>query len=321
MVANPNVGTLEDAYQMAGKTKKAVGNESYYSIQDMNPGICAAAAQSNLQVVDERDNTVYWIGKLADERCWLLDNLALDLTDVDVKNVMYDSSDSTHNTLTNATNEQLGYLFNGGRVSGDSTTYNLPISGLAKGVDQFMNFGIPLIRIDGKDVIQDNHGTDVLWNQISTEGWKIGIYYDYCAASAGSYCFGSGYYSGGGGSPFGDVSADICPAGWHMPSGGENGEYQVLVNAYPSIDGGDNQYARVRKALRLPLSGQYYGDNNDSSRYKINDGVVGYFWSSSNYDSGKMYIVSVNNSSNPPSINTLDKLGRMQGIPLRCVVR
>lgn len=316
MVVNPNVGTLEDAYQIAGKTKKTVGNESYYSIQDMNPGICAAAAQSNMQVVDERDNTIYWIGKLADERCWLLDNLALDLTDTNVKNVMYNSSDSAHNTMTNATNEQLGYLFNGGRVDGDSTTNNLPTTGVTNWIttSNSYSYSQPLISLSNKNEIQNLSGSDSLNNLVSVESWKIGVYYNYCAVSAGSYCYGNGENSAG--TPYGDVMQDICPASWRVPTGGEDGDYQVLIIAYPSVSGGDSQYIRFRKALRLPLSGFYYHGNN---QYNVNDGVVSYLWSSNYYGNKSMYSIHV--ESITPSINVSTVENRRGGLSVRCIAK
>ena len=57
-------------------TKKQIGDESYYVMQDMTTQICTdmqVGAQG--QMVDERDNKIYWVSKLKDGHCWMTQNL------------------------------------------------------------------------------------------------------------------------------------------------------------------------------------------------------------------------------------------------------
>ena len=77
-VANAGPMTLSDAYQAAGKTKY----KGYYKMQDMKgSGICdnTDILDDQLQVIDVRDDKVYWIAKLQDGHCWMTQNLDLDL--------------------------------------------------------------------------------------------------------------------------------------------------------------------------------------------------------------------------------------------------
>ncbi len=76
-VSNPAPVTLGAAYEAAGKTKL----NGYYRMQDMTPSICAAVEEEDdqLQIIDARDNKVYWVAKLKDGHCWMTQNLDLDL--------------------------------------------------------------------------------------------------------------------------------------------------------------------------------------------------------------------------------------------------
>ncbi len=70
---------LAESYAAAGATQ----TNGYYRLQDMTSSICEAAdvydEGSAMQVIDTRDNKIYWITKLHDEHCWMTQNLDLDL--------------------------------------------------------------------------------------------------------------------------------------------------------------------------------------------------------------------------------------------------
>lgn len=56
------------------------------TMQQMEPGICEATAEgSTKQLIDERDNQKYWVAKLADGNCWMVQNLALNLTEAGLR--------------------------------------------------------------------------------------------------------------------------------------------------------------------------------------------------------------------------------------------
>ena len=73
-IAFPGPLTLEQSYAYFNKTK--TGN--YYTMQDMEPGICGIAIEnSELQVIDMRDGNTYTIAKINDN-CWMTQNLRID---------------------------------------------------------------------------------------------------------------------------------------------------------------------------------------------------------------------------------------------------
>ena len=135
--------------------------------------------------VDSRDNTEYTVGRLADGRIWLLDNLALDLTDPDVQANM-------DNTNTNASATSLNALFTGVTYEGDDyENQNLAHAAVStaweEGGDSYVN---PLINTADRDKTIAETTPD--YEEMDAD-WPIGVYYNYCAASAGSFCYDESY--------------------------------------------------------------------------------------------------------------------------------
>ena len=249
------------------------------------------------QIKDNRDNQTYCVSKLADGKLWLLDNLALDLTDSTVLNNMSESN-------TNASNTTLGYLKNGGGTSSDKYA----ITGVVNWTDSptyasGYSYSDPLVNLAYKDTVSSN-ATD------QAGDYKIGGYYNYCAASAGSYCYGNGTREG---TSTGNATEDICPKGWRMPTGNTSGEYSALANAIYGSTGSTSDataYANYRAALHLPLSGYFYS----GSAY--NQGSYGRWWSSTRYGNYGMYYLSANTGYIYPTSNS----SRSGGNSVRCTL-
>ena len=218
-------------------------------------------------LTDSRDGTTYTVGKLADGKCWMLDNLALDLTNSTVLNGM-------NSTNTNASNTTLGYL----KGTSTGTTSDQYATAAVSNWTSGNSYSAPLVNMASKDVIPSDATS-------TAGGYKIGGYYNYCAASAGSYCYGNGTSVG---TSSGNATESICPAGWRMPTGNTSGEFSALANAIygsTSATSDATAYANYRSALRLPLSGDIYGGKAGSQ------GSFGFFWSSTRYGNSGMYIL------------------------------
>ena len=253
----------------------------------MTTEICSAVDSQELgvvgQVIDSRDNEVYYVAKLADGKCWMLDNLRLDLGNSTVLN-------NTTESNTNASTTTLNYLKNGGGSTSDryptAKINNVPWTSSSQNY-----YSIPMTISTYKDQTTTSYG----------EGsGKIGVYYNYCAASAGNYCFGNGTSFG---SPSGDATEDICPKGWRMPTGGSSGEYRALYTAYSS------DATSFRNALSTPLSGSFYSGSASSQ------GTYGEFWSSTYLNANNMYYLRVNSSYVAPSNSS----NRNPGNSVRCL--
>ena len=262
-------------------TLYAIYEHADTAMQNMSSSQCTTAG---VKVYDNRDNSIYLVKKLADGKCWMLDNLRLDLGNSTVLN-------NTTESNTNASTTTLNYLKNGGGSTSDryptAKINNVPWTSSSQDY-----YSIPMTISTYKDQTTTSYG----------EGsGKIGVYYNYCAASAGNYCFGNGTSAG---SPSGNATEDICPKGWRMPTGGSSGEYKALYTAYSS---GSTSF---RNALSTPLSGNFY---SGSANYQ---GTLGYFWSSTYSDANYMYILSVDSSSvSPSNVNS-----RYNGRSVRCLL-
>lgn len=239
-------------------------------------------------VFDTRDDTKYHVKRLSDGNCWMLDNLALDLNNQTVIN-------SINLTNTNVVDEAtLTSLKSGNRAAGAKyATSGLNGYNWTSGSDN----SVPRANNQYKD--------EVSQGSISTGGGfnKDGIYYNFCATSAGSYCYGD--TSGSSGTSAGDATEDICPKGWRLPTGKatESGEYYNLYGYY-------NDATLFRTALSLPLSGIM--DSNGVS----NRGSYGYWWTSTRGDDGNMYVLNANSSY----VNRASGYyGRYRGFSIRCV--
>ena len=244
---------------------------------------CASMSTGSTKtVIDDRDNTSYLVGKLADGNCWMLDNLALDLADSTVLNGMTENN-------TNASNTTLGYLKNGGGTTSDQYA----TAAVSNWTSNY-SYSAPLVNATDKNTTVTSYGAG---------SGKVGIYYNYCAASAGSYCYGNGTSQG---TSSGNATEDVCPAGWHMPSGNSSGEFGILAGYYTTTAANTDS---LQYNLSTPLSGYFdYG-----SAY--NQGSYGGWWSSTRYNNSSMYYLNVYSSN----VYTTYGINRYSGSSLRCV--
>ncbi len=261
---------------------------------------------SEAKVLDLRDFTSYRIVKAVDGRCWMTDNLALNVADSTVQARMNTSN-------TNADSNALTALFSGNRANGDNYATDGVID--VTGLNYYYSYSVPHIVTSGMNTVPYNSSEpDPLYATASAEQWKAGIHYSYCAASAGTYCYGndstssSTYYDKPGTAV--DVENDICPSGWRMPTGdseeADGKEYEKLLNIY-------NSYFRFRKALRLPLpSSATYGEVSGA-------GSEGEYWTSTAYNSGgtaRAFYLNKRSEINPGFVNIV-----WVGISVRCIAK
>lgn len=196
----------------------------------------------------------------------MLDNLRLDITNSTILNSL--TTSNTHVDSTSLTSLKSRFtIWNLSNPTNSST--------------------VPKANADYKDTTTTTYGYG---------SGKIGVYYNYCAASAGSYCYNTGT---------GDASYDLCPAGWRMPTGGRSGEYRYLYDAY-SWDG-----TNVENALSTPLSGGFLNGST------VEKGSDGRFWSSTYYSGGNMNYLYVL----PGDVYPNTYISRYSGLSLRCIAQ
>ena len=141
-----------------------------------------------------------------------------------------------------------------------------------------------------KDVVPEGSDT-----KSKAGGWKIGVYYNYCAATLDTICSSSTTTV---------ASYDVCPKGWKMPAGGSSGDYQTLYSRSEY-----NTYDKYRDALHLPLSGYF------ESGTPNNQGSHGYWWSTTADISTGRDNLHVSTSDIYPATN----YSRRYGYSIRCI--
>ena len=251
------------------------------------------------QLGDMRDGTIYNIARLADNKIWLLDNLALDLTNSTVLEQM-------SYVDTNASSTSLYYLKNGGGTTSDK----FATAGVISWASSY-SYSAPLVNMNSKNTIPSNAPTNGKGNN------KVGGYYNYCAVSAGSYCYGNGTDIG---TSSGNATEDICPAGWRLPIGNTTGEYQALATAViGDLPSGSAYYTDATKintfrtVLSLPLSGVVRDTALTGSQ-----GSGGWFWSSSRRSHQYMFALYTNGTNDLHTDNTNS---RYLGASIRCIAK
>ena len=146
---------------------------------------------------------------------------------------------------------------------------------------------------------------------------KVGVFYNFCAASGGTYCYNSGQVTGG------DAQYDVCPKQWRLTLGGNSSEYQALMNQYS--DGSDYQadYGYYEnedflRALHIGLPGHY---NNGYGL--VDKNYTGSYWTSTKDDEWGMFVLDITYDSSPGDSKLIFvNLGGSNelGYPIRCVL-
>ena len=309
-VTNAAPPTIEDLEYMQEFFSSLTSSERANvkaSMEDLTP----------YQLTDSRDGKTYKIAKIYGANnttfIWLLDNLQLDLSDAISGNITVDD------TNTNATAQQLSCLLTGSyNNSACSSPYaTQAVITKTKTTGSWANsYTAPYIATSGEcnNTTNCTNNPSGYWDQNDTSpttygagSGKIGIYYNYCAASAGSYC-----YAGGSGVDVGntyyDIGGDICPAGWHLPTAGtanSNTEYGSVFWY--------NDWQAFRDRLSLSLSGSI--GYNGPAYYQ---GSSGAWWSSTYYSKYSMYIT--NATSDSASTSTGSSSRSDISLPIRCVL-
>ena len=292
------------------------------TMQEMTTEVCqTAAANETARLRDTRDGKLYWVAKLADDNCWMTQNLDLDLStetaltldDSDVS-ANWTPTMSTQTTLssgdfTDSTDGHNGVRsFDGGMYvnnslsSWNSCSYwnSTSCSNWTKVEDE--SDGTKMVamsepRDDG--VIIDGNTYDA--------HYLAGNYYQWNAATAGT---------GESATSYGTNATDsICPKGWRLPSRGSNtttgNEFYELTNtAYGITSGTDSANSLRRSPLYFVPAGFV---DSGSLNYA---GASGYYWAST-VASTRVYYLSFNSGHVEPSNNYY----RYNGQSVRCLAR
>ena len=242
-------------------------NSVAQSLQSTTSSTCTTTPT---EVYDTRDNQIYVIQKLADNKCWMMTNLNLGAVALNENTDLTSANTNLSSTITAST-------FAGWeRTDSTSSSYTVPYFDPVSGTDT--NNGLP-----------------------------YGTLYNYCAATARTYCYDSSSSSG-------NAQYDLCPAGWRLPTGGSSGEFQTLYN-----NSSYNTNAKMRASYEdggaaFTLAGFFSGS---SASAPANQGSYGDYWSSTLYGNTSMRIFYLDTSNVLPANSGY----RNNGYSIRCVLK
>ena len=234
---------------------------------------------SILALTDVRDNNTYSIAKLADSNCWMVENLRLDPSTATITTT--NTNNPTNDFIATAPSSSSSSTLCGGTTGNNSTC-----------IDQ--------IAYNSDNINRSLPATPT--NVTSSSSWySYGMMYNWYTASAGNgdYAMTSGSTTG-----------DLCPAGWRLPTGGNQGEFFAFNNAVNN--GTLNRDAVLRT---FPNNLIYSGDyNQDKTGGR---GTYGRLWSSTaaNNTNAFRFGYAVN------EVTPVKNYNKWDAFAMRCIVK
>ena len=273
-------------------------------------------------LTDTRDNDTYAVAKLADGKCWMIENLRLD----------YDATISTSNTQSN--NNAFGGVFAGlaepeSANFSDSTTANSLYTTDTSSTDlriitgSYQAYRFPRYNNGNTASRTANNTTS------NTNVYGYGNYYTWAAAVADTTNYSTNNQS--------VTDTSLCPTGWHLPKGGDrsnevNNEWWnltvtgIMNGANPAnYDSSSQPYytgtpegSDASEALRAyPTNLVYSGVYSSSSA--SGRGTYGIYWSSTvNGGSYYAYYEGLASSNVDPGTVSYSRR-KYGGLTVRCL--
>ncbi len=325
-VSNTIPTTMLDAFIASG----AKMHNGYFKMQDMTPTICKSIdtdGEKGMQLIDVRDDKVYWVAKLKDNNCWMTQNLDLDLShEIALTSETSDiDPDSYGKTIYTA---ETGY-------SKDETT----------GIVSWLPSTIDGEGVQRADTIVMSGNTAANWTNNNNNPYSAdpGERYRYtnpssyvennytslqaCTSVNNNDIFGcqhthfGNYYnwpaviaSNNATITTGSPINSVCPKNWDLPV---NGKYGALMQQQGVWSGSSNAYVDGGfNLLRTsPLYFEQFGYINDGSLSDL--GSTGLYWSSTIINNDNAYnLIFKKTGIWPGGFFNYKCLGR----PVRCMV-
>ena len=261
-------------------------------------------------LTDQRDNNTYAIARLADGNCWMIENLRLEST----------NSDNTTGALAQGYGTSATYGNFSGLADAESTGFTSTYSANSlysnDGSNNTINIGTsnyPAYRMPRYNNLNttnraSNPTSNTFANDNTTGGmYSYGNYYTWHDAIADLTYNGTNNQS--------TTGTSLCPAGWHLPKGGDksneaNNELWSLVvdginggtkpanydsSNYPYYTGTTEGSDASNKLRAYPNNFLYSGGFGTSSA--SNRGSYGGYWSSTATNYRYSYYLYLNSSS------------------------
>ena len=338
---------LNAAFAAAGK-QPAYRDENgyYYAMQDMSDTICQSITRTGettaTQLVDLRDQKLYWAARLDDGKCWMTENLDLDIGGTNVAALTSENTDiSTNASVYTSSGVYSDYGVLDGvytwNPASTAVTSNYYLSGTTVKPSTWPTDTIgqtkPYSLEGGEAYVYSSGSTsnDAKYTTLAscaTNGrteaeckrYAIGNFYNWTAAIA------SNNSTNLGNDPETIAANSICPKGWRLPNASQtdnvNNEFgRMLYKAgiTSNLSAGNSSVGYATGGFNKLRSSPYYfvrsGFINGGTLY--DPGIHGYCWSSTVSSSTNAYLLEFRSSGIYPASNG----NRYSGRSIRCVAR
>ena len=300
-------------------------SEAIY-MQEIDTTVCQSAEVGETkQLIDIRDNKKYWVGKMADGKCWMNQNLALDLdentpltpalSDVSAEWVPKTTESSlvgmsTSNTDTRSWSVANRYVLAApltrnvcNTIQNEQALENCSVIqkidddwSYAPAMDGVWGDYSGLVTVDRDKMTYDSH-------------YLLGNYYSWNTATAGT----------GGTIVSRDAAGSICPKGWRLPTVSQQSSlfsgYGIGSNLTGTKDG--VEYHVLRAPLAYVRGG---GINPGTGSLKDLGDYAGYWLSTAYSTTRSAYLLVIDSVVRTGYIND-GHFDRNTGTSIRCLVR
>ena len=315
-VSNVAPMSLLDSFMASGAEQL----NGYFKMQDMTHSICENVdiEESELQLIDVRDNKIYWVAKLKDGNCWMTQNLDLDIvagstnltsnnTDLSTNENVYTTSNTIY--VLKDTEDAYGYTYENSVATWIPERSTIDPDGLSTTWQN--NNGAPYSYNPGPIYYYTSNSTanDIKYSSLQNclkdhpndcSHYSAGNYYNWTSAIAannmGTILFTSG-----------NADNSICPKGWGLPST-LGISFENLINSYEITS------SNVLNLRSLPIYLTRSGDVGSSS--VNNPGINGSYWTKTAFDGSRSNYFHFQK-------NSLDTSGslRYRGNSIRCIAK
>lgn len=322
-------------------------------MQEMTADICKKAEIGTAeQIADKRDNKKYWIQKMDDGNCWMMQNLGYELTAERISNSEINSDNTDINASSIYTKITLpdgtaGYAWDSESTYPPMATQTL-LEASSGSVTKVANnvrgtyswyFG-DVFWMDPTSYTACSNTTNLHscsnisapyvyagtnWSYAATgkaydsttrqhdARFNIGAYYQFATVTASSLIGTTG-----------QAASSICPKGWRLPLGGSsNTGSKSLYNLYTTYGYSTKQSATIngvsrnvsQNPLYLVRSGYVLASATNAVQYVRSRG---YLWTGFAGTTSNGFYLRVNGTS---EFTRSSNDSRWYGLPVRCVAR
>ena len=295
---------LAESYFAHGKTRY----NGYYTMQDMTTEICndteIIGEGSQTELIDIRDNKVYWVTKLADNHCWMTQNLDLDLDSN--RTYTHWDTDLGWTVLDNDAEwrpERSTINFSGNSVPGWKASQTYPYSANPGDIYYYTS------RTNDSDILYGSLQDCTNAGHDDCAHYHAGNYYNWPATITSNNT--SDFSSG-------DALNSICPSGWKIMNASDNevGEMLYLQDVISSPT------SRVYSAqgFNLIRSAPLYFVRSGNVDYNIIGLDYGWYWYN-NMKKEDIYFYAGHFEFAQDSLLLQSKYATQRGFSVRCLAR